>query len=96
MGNKFFCGLKNKSSKSKGKGKKKKLPVPREILSSCEYESDTIDHTSQEILDENFKREITTGIDEHMATIPTAFQVSCFLLGILLLLLSFRLNVIVL
>jgi len=35
-------------------------------------------HSSQEILDDSFKAQITEAIDEYIVTIPTAYQVSYF------------------
>ncbi|CAF1301135.1 unnamed protein product [Adineta steineri] len=31
-------------------------------------------HSSQEILDDNFKTSITKAIDEHIVTVPTTYQ----------------------
>jgi hypothetical protein len=92
MGARFACGSCRESS-DENDGKpietvvSKETAVSKETVVSKENESETSDvsessrniHSPEEILDENFKNQITEAIDESMASVPTAYQVSYFL-----------------
>lgn len=75
MGSYWSCGLRKSPSVNT---KKKKIKVPTETPSSSISGSITNIHSSPEILDEDFKKEIADTIDEHMAAIPIAYEVRYF------------------
>ncbi|CAF4167800.1 unnamed protein product, partial [Adineta steineri] len=54
--------------KSSTKDVKQKIPVIEESKKTQVFNS------SQDILDDNFKTSITKAIDEHIVTVPTAYQ----------------------
>jgi hypothetical protein len=58
-------------------------PIPQELdkpspSSISKSESTIIIHSPQDILDDDFKNQITQAIDENIASVPSAYQVNYF------------------
>jgi hypothetical protein len=79
MGIVLACCSRNKSTDNDDADQKKpEASKSIETEPSNLHESNTNIHTAEEILDDNFKTQITEAIDEHMASVPTSYEVSYF------------------
>jgi len=99
MGNTFCgCTKKQQSDENGVEHKKPVAPEPNKTQLSNVSKSESIEniHSSQEILDDDFKSQITKPIDEYIASVPTAYQVNYFCKNFINLEIFFRLNMIVL